>query len=99
MKEYLYIIRPARLEMLTAGATADEQRLVGEHFAYLKGLVDAGTGQLVGRTMITDERCMGLMIFRAESDTAAQEILAADPAVQGGVFLGEVVPWTTILKG
>jgi uncharacterized protein YciI len=98
LREYLYLIRPTRPAMLTDGATPDEQRLIGEHFAYLQGLVAGGVAHLVGRTMTTDEHTLGLMLFHADSDAAAQAILAADPAIRNGVFRGEVRPFQTILS-
>jgi uncharacterized protein YciI len=95
--EYIYIIRPVRLAMLTDGSTPAEDRRIGEHFAYLKGLVDSGVAQLVGRTMVADDRTFGIMIFRAASDAEAHEIMAADPAVINNVFQADVLPFCTIL--
>ena len=38
-KHYLYRIQPTRPGMLTEGPTAEEQRVVSEHFQYLKGRI------------------------------------------------------------
>ena len=43
LNQYLYRIKPTRLEMLTDGGTPDENRMVEEHFNYLKELTDMGT--------------------------------------------------------
>lgn len=39
---YLYKIQPARAAMLTEGPTPAEEAAVGQHFAYLQRLTEAG---------------------------------------------------------
>jgi uncharacterized protein YciI len=97
MNEYLYVLTPARLGMVTEGPTDQEAAIVGQHFAYLKRLTEAGTMILVGRTQNNDERTMGLAIFRAESDQAAHEIMINDPAVKNGVMRAELFPYRVAL--
>ena len=97
MSEYLYRIVPTRLGMLTDGPTDVEQQTVSEHFAYLEGLLAAGTLILVGRTTNNDERTFGIAIFRAESDEAAREIMNNDPAVKHGVMRAELFPYRVAL--
>lgn len=38
--------------MLTEGLTPEEERVVAEHFHYLKGLTEAGVVLLAGRLVI-----------------------------------------------
>lgn len=97
MNEYLYLLRPARLGMVTEGPTPEEARIVGEHFAYLKGLTEAGVMVLVGRTQNNDENTLGLAIFRADDDAAARAIMEADPAVRQGVMTAELFPYRIAL--
>lgn len=97
MKEYLYVLTPARLGMVTEGPTEHEAAIVSQHFAYLKRLTEQGTMILVGRTQNNDERTMGLAIFRAESDEAANLIMTNDPAVQNGVMRAELFPYRVAL--
>ena len=40
MPTYMYKIQPVRPEMLSAGSTADEARITGEPFEYLRQLRD-----------------------------------------------------------
>ena len=54
-KQWLYRIQPVRKEMLAEGPTPEEERLVGEHFEYLKGLVEKNVVMLAGRTLNTDK--------------------------------------------
>ena len=97
MPQFLYRIQPTRVGMLSEGPTAEESRIVGEHFAYLKELTDAGTVLMAGRTLHADERTFGIVVFVAESEAAAEEIMRGDPAVRAGVFRGELHPYAVAL--
>jgi uncharacterized protein YciI len=83
--------------MLSSGATDEEERIVGEHFGYLKRLTDRGIVLLAGRTLNTDSSSFGIVIFRAVDEAEARSIFEADPAVRAGVFKGEVFPYSVAL--
>jgi len=93
MKQYIYVIRPARLEMLTKGASEAEASIVSEHFNYLSALAKEGTVLVFGRTQNRDALTFGLCIFRAESEEAARAVMNNDPAVKNGVMLAELFPY------
>jgi uncharacterized protein len=97
--QYLYRIRPTRTAMLTDGPTAEEQRIVGEHFAYLKEATAAGTVQLAGRTMDNSSSAFGIVIFREASEEAARAFMESDPAVRAGVMRAELFPFAVALCG
>ena len=97
--QYLYWIRPTRPGMLAEGPTAEEEKIVGEHFAYLQGLTERGVVILAGRTLNTDESSFGIVIFRAASERAAREVMENDPAVRQGVMEGELFPYRIALVG
>lgn len=97
LPQFLYKIQPTRLAMLTAGPTAEEDRLVGEHFHYLQGLCDAGVVKLAGRTLNDDASTFGIVIFEAADETAARAIAENDPAVKQGVMRAEVYPFRIAL--
>ena len=63
------------------------------HGAYMKQLFDAGP-LLAGGPMPGVDG--GLAIVRADSLEAAKAIFAADPAITGGVMVGDVHPWTPV---
>ncbi|MCX6029928.1 MAG: family 10 glycosylhydrolase [Chloroflexi bacterium] len=96
-KEYLYRIQPTRHTMLTDGPTPEEAELVSQHFAYLEGLTQQGVVVLAGRTPTTNTSSFGIVIFRAASDKAARSIMAADPAVRGGVMRARLFPFCIAL--
>lgn len=97
MPQFLYRVQPTRLGMLTDGPTEREATIVGEHFQYLKGLVEQGVVLMAGRTLNADESTFGIAIFEAESQTAAEEIMRADPAVREGVMRAELFPYRVAL--
>jgi hypothetical protein len=47
--EFIYVLRSARVEMLTDGPTVNEAAAIGEHFAYLQDLTAKGVVVLAGR--------------------------------------------------
>jgi uncharacterized protein YciI len=96
-KLWLYRIQPSRLGMLSEGPSPEEERTVGEHFEYLRGLADKGIVLLAGRTLNTDRSSFGIVIFKALDVAEARTVFEADPAVKAGVFKGEVYPYKTAL--
>lgn len=96
---YLYKIQPVRPEMVSAGPTPEEDRIVAQHFAYLQRLTEAGVVLLAGRTLNTDYSKFGIVIFRAASEAAAREVVANDPAVRERVMRAELYPYRIALLG
>lgn len=96
-QQYLYRIQPARPEMLSAGPDDREVGIIGEHFAYLQGLVGDGVVILAGRTLTTDTKSFGIVIFQAGSMEEAESIMHGDPAVRHGVMLAELYPYRIAL--
>jgi uncharacterized protein YciI len=102
---FLYRIQPTRPEMLSGQQTVEEERAIEAHFEYLRGLTDAGTVLLAGRTLNTDPSSFGIVIVEAESKEAARQIMLSDPAVVKGVMRAEIFPFrialcsTNICKG
>lgn len=94
--EYIYILKPARLEMLTEGPTLEEAALIGEHFDYIKRLEGEGTVTFGGRTMITTEDCIGIVVYTAPTPEDAEQIMKNDPAVKAGVMNAKCYPFKVI---
>jgi uncharacterized protein YciI len=69
------------------GRPMREQVSLREHFHYYLGL--HGQGRLLAGGGFTDESG-GAAIFSADSDAAADAVVAADPAVKSGVFRAEL---------
>jgi uncharacterized protein YciI len=94
MALYLYRIEPTRSGMPDA-PTDEEQRLVGEHFAYLSLAYESGVVRWVGRTLTAPH--VGLALFEAADEVAASAFVARDPAVIAGVFSGHAQPFREVL--
>lgn len=91
--QFLYRLRPSRLEMLTQGPTADESRLIGEHFRYLTDAAANGKVLLFGRTQNADQHTFGLALLRLNDATEARSFMDNDPAVKNGVMVAELFPF------
>jgi uncharacterized protein YciI len=86
--------------MLTEGATQAEAEIVSVHADYLFELGKRGTMLLFGRTTENDARTFGIALFQVESEQEAQEIMAHDPAVRGGVMRATLHPYRiAFMKG
>jgi uncharacterized protein YciI len=90
MPQFLYRIQPARLGMVTDSPTGRESAIVDEHFEYLRKLTAEGIVFTAGRTQNADEQTFGIVIFAAESETKAAELMRSDPAVSSGVMRAEL---------
>jgi uncharacterized protein len=97
MEQWLYILKPTRLGMLTEGPTPEEAASVSHHFAHLQDLTEKGIMILVGRTQNADEHTIGLAIFEAEDETAARKIMQSDPAIIEGVMTATLYPYKIAL--
>ncbi len=97
-EQFLYKITPTRMEMLIDGGTAAESAIVGQHFAYLQELTQAGIILMAGRTLNTDADSMGIVVFYAQDEQQAQKLVAADPAVAQGVMRAKLYPFRVALS-
>ncbi len=95
--QFLYKIQPTRSEMLSEESTPEEDRIISEHFAYLKNLRDKGMLILAGRTQNTDPSSFGIVIFKAADEDEAKQIVDNDPAVSEGVMHAELYPYRVAL--
>lgn len=95
--QFIYVLKPARLEMLTEGPTPEEVETVSRHFAYFQDLTAKGVMILMGRTQNNDESTFGIAVFEAEDESAARQIMENDPAVQGGVMSATLYPYKIAL--
>lgn len=89
--EPLYLLLYAPGPAWRAGVPMSGQAL-GPHGAYYRGLLDSG--RVVAAGGYTD-RDGGMAIVRATTIDDAKAMLAVDPAITAGVFVGEVRVWRT----
>jgi uncharacterized protein len=87
----LVVLRPVREEM-PFEPTEEESRIVSEHYAYLKQLRVEGRLVLAGPSALPGDT-FGLGIFDQDDRADVEAIVAADPAVTGGVMTAEIRPY------
>lgn len=85
--DFICLLEPTRPGM-PESPTDDEARVVGEHFAYYRGLQERGVLRLAGRS--TEPPVVGIMLMCAGSRERAERIVAGDPAVASGVMRARV---------
>ena len=92
-EHYIYTLHPARLEMLTAGPTAEEADIISRHATYLEDLAEKGVVVLAGRTQTRDADTFGIVIVNAESEAEARVVMENDPGVKYGVQRAKLYPF------
>lgn len=96
MEQFLYQTIPPR-ENFAFEMTEAEEKIMEEHFQYLKKLTSEGVVYLAGP--VTDG-CFGIVVFDAESESAARNLMENDPAVKAGVMKAELYPFrVSLFKG
>ena len=93
MAHYLITYRPPR-DTFNDDATVEESATVERHFSYLHQLLSEGKLILAGR--IEDAR-FGIAVIETDDEQTAKKIMERDPAVSGGVFKGELLPFRLAL--
>lgn len=89
-QSFVIMLRPAN-----EYGGAQTEKIVSEHFNYLKSLLEDGKLTMAGRF---SEVLIGLVMIEAESHQKALDIMKNDPAVKAGVFHGELYPWSIALQ-
>jgi uncharacterized protein YciI len=88
---WLVVLRPVREEM-PFEPTEEESRIVSEHYEYLKRLRAEGRLVLAGPSALPGDS-FGLGIFEQDDRAVVEAIVAADPAVTGGIMTAEIRPY------
>lgn len=98
--QFIYILQLTGPYTKHENWTDDANRIVGEHFNYLKGLFEAGVVKFVGKTEydIDHDDNRGISIFEAESLEQAQEIMNNDPCVKNGIMTATVHPFRVVFN-
>jgi len=95
MSEYLYLIHPYHDSFFT-NPSPEEDALMDAHFQYLNKAAEEGLVLLAGPCL---DETFGLVIFRAENETAAQSFMLNDPSVKANLMMAELHPFRVSLVG
>src|SRR5262245_39297262 len=75
------------------------QRLVATHLKKLQDLTEQGVCIFSGHTTNAGDSGFGIIVVRAESETAAQKIIDNDDLVKAGLIRGTAFPFQVVTSG
>lgn len=97
MSEWIYFLHPPRPDF-AATISPEEEKVFGEHFIYLKTLLENNVLILAGPTFGSVNT--GICIFRAPDEPAALRVMNGDPTIQSNIMRGELRPMmVSLLEG
>ncbi|MFX0029989.1 MAG: YciI family protein [Candidatus Hermodarchaeota archaeon] len=82
-QNFYAIIKPYRQDFIT-NPKEEEEKIMSDHFEYLKSLLKQKKLFLAGPTLIPEEP-FGLIILETETEEEAKELIKADPSVKAGI--------------
>jgi uncharacterized protein YciI len=97
-QQYVYVLKVAPRFQGKEAWTETEDAIVGQHFERLAQAVSAGQVILAGRTNEPLDTTFGLVIFEADSETAAREFMQSDPTVIAGLMTATLHPYSVALQ-
>jgi uncharacterized protein YciI len=98
--QWIYILQLQPKYTQQENWTDETNRIVGEHFNYLKSLFEQGIVKFVGKTEYGIEHPdnRGISIFEAVDEAAANAIMQNDPCVINGVMTAVVHPFRIVFN-
>ncbi|MFX1328934.1 MAG: YciI family protein [Promethearchaeota archaeon] len=80
---YYAIIKPYRQDFIT-NPNEEEDKIMSDHFSYLKSLLRQKKLVLAGPTLILEDP-FGLIILEGETEEDARKLLEKDPSIIAGI--------------
>ena len=80
---YYVIIKPYRQDFLT-NPNENEDKIMEDHFYYLKSLLKQKKLFLAGPTLITEDP-FGVIILEVNTEEEAKKLIENDPSVKAGI--------------
>ena len=95
MNYYLYHLQLTEKYQDPATWTEEDSQIIADHAGFLDELGKQGILLLAGRTDFAPDHpnLFGIALIKADSQEAADEIMAGDPAVQKGIQAAKVLPF------
>lgn len=100
LKQYLGVLTLVEKYKDEKNWSKNDQAAVGQHFERLVKYKNEGVVVLAGRTQydLNNPDMMGLVIFNAKDDAAAQQFMMEDPAIKNNIMLAKVHPYDIAVK-
>jgi uncharacterized protein YciI len=96
--QYVYVLQVAPRFQNEVSWTDTENAVVARHFERLAKAAKSGRVIIAGRTTEPLDKTFGLVIFEAESESAAREFMQSDPAVMAGLMIATLHPYAVALQ-
>ena len=96
-RQFLLRLEPVRKDFTLQTMTEAERPVVGEHVAYLTGLLAKGTLTFAGQAF-DPKGFWGIVVVNAPDLEAAKAILNGDPVIKSKLFAGEAIPFRTVFE-
>lgn len=97
MSEWIYFLHPPRQDF-AATISEEESEVWRRHFVRLQRLSAEGILVLAGPTL--GKTNTGIVVFEADDEVKAEEIMNSDPTIAEGHALGELRPFrVSLLRG
>jgi uncharacterized protein YciI len=80
---YYIVIKPIRQDFLI-NPKEEEDKIMSDHFKYLKSLLKKKKLFLAGPTLIPEDP-FGVIILEAETEREAKELIENDPSIKAGI--------------
>lgn len=97
-EQYVYVLQVAPQFQQEVSWTDIENAVVARHFERLAQAAKSGQLIIAGRTREPLDKTFGLVIFEADSETAAREFMQSDPAVIAGLMTATLHPYSVALQ-
>jgi len=98
--QFIYVLQLTPQFTQQKNWTDETNRIVGEHFNYLKTNFERGIVRFVGKTdyAIDHPDNRGISVFEAEDIAAANIFMQNDPCVINGVMTATVHPFRVVFN-
>lgn len=97
-QQYVYVLRVAPHLHDEAKWSAKDKAATAQHMERLKKAAASGQVILAGRSSEPLDKTFGLVVFEADSDSAAKAFMNADPAILAGVMSATLHPYSVALQ-
>ena len=91
--QFVYIYKPIK-ENFNQTATEEENKIINEHFLYLKNLLEKKILILAGPELNAK---FGIAVLETNTEAEAIKIMENDPAIINKVFTAELFPFRVSL--
>ncbi len=80
---FYVVIKPYRQDFIT-NPKEEEDKIMSDHFLYLKSLLEQNYLFFAGPTLIPDDP-FGVIILKTETEEEARKLMKDDPSIKAGI--------------